>query len=707
MFEKHYFKTPFTDPVLVFTLVLFIVLLAPVVLKKFRIPSIIGLIIAGIAIGPHGFHLLDRDQSIKLFGTVGLLYIMFLAGLELDLMEFRKNRGKSILFGVFTFIIPFAIGWFVCSYFLQFSPLASLLVSSMFATHTLISYPVASRLGISKHEVVAIAVGGTIITDTLVLLLLALITSAIQGKLNVQFGLQLLASLSLFSLIIFWGFPLVGRWFFKNFEGEKTSHYVFVLAMVFLAGFLSELAGIEPIIGAFMAGLALNRLIPSSSMLMNRIEFVGNALFIPFFLISVGMVVDLRVFLQGNTTLIIAVALTLTALLGKWLAAFLIQLIYKFTHVQRNVLFGLSSAHAAATLAVITVGFEMGLVGTEVLNGTIVLILITCLVASFITEVSGRKLALSQVSEVTDIQEVDERILIYISSPGTIDKLMDFALLLKNPRSKSPVYPLAIVEDDEKVNQKVIVSNMMLQNAEKYASATDQMVHLTTRVDLNVVNGIYLSVRELGITDVVIELDDKVSVADFLFGKVLDNLLIKSPQTLYVCKPVLPFNINKRILAILPPNAVYERGFQHWLRKSILLSEKLGIQLQFYCTENAGAIIHKENSKFRKPYNFSYMHYDEVDDLLIELKNIRNEDLLIIISARRGTISYDDFFDKIPGKIGKHFTYNNLVVIYPEQGEVSDTDLLTLADAPAISPIQENITRLSRLRKSLRNIFSK
>ncbi|HEU4554164.1 MAG TPA: cation:proton antiporter, partial [Chitinophaga sp.] len=449
---------PLKDPIPIFSLVLFIILLAPVILRKFRIPSIVGLILAGMAIGDHGFKIIEKG-SIDLLGNAGLLYIMFLAGLELDMAEFRKNRYRSLVFGAFTFFIPLILGYFICTYWLQFNFMAALLVSSMFATHTLVAYPLASRLGINKNEAVTVAVGGTIITDTAVLLILAIITGAAAGNLNMYFWVRLGVSVAVFAVIILWIFPMVGRWFFKKIKDDKTSHFVFVFALVFLAAFLAELAGVEGIIGAFLAGLALNRLIPHTSVLMNRISFVGNALFIPFFLISVGMVVNLRVLLQGPEALIIAASLTVMALFSKWMAAFFTQLCFRYSVPQRNVIFGLSSAHAAATIAVILIGFNLGIVNERVLNGTVLLILVTCLVSSFVTENAGRRLAIAEAEQKPEMDKSPERILVPVSNPERIEALLDLALMIKEPGALTPVYPLAVVQDDAEARERIPVTN--------------------------------------------------------------------------------------------------------------------------------------------------------------------------------------------------------------------------------------------------------
>ena len=354
----EHFQLPLHNPVLIFSLVLFIILLAPVVLNRIRIPGIIGLIVSGIIIGPEGLNLLEDSLFVDVFSTIGLLYIMFIAGLELDLNEFKATKNKSIIFGFLTFSIPLALGFPVCHYLLGFDVNASLLTASMFATHTLVTYPIVSKLGVSKNIAVAITVGGTILTDTAVLILLAVILGSHTGGLTQEFWIRLGVSLVLFSAFMFLVIPRIAKWFFKTLESEKHSHYIFVLSVVFFSAFLAELAGLESIIGAFVAGLALNKLIPNSSALMNRIEFIGNSLFIPFFLISVGMVVDVSVILSGPMALIIAATLTVVAITGKWIAAFFTQLIFKFSKGQRKLIFGLSSAHAAATLAVILVGYN-------------------------------------------------------------------------------------------------------------------------------------------------------------------------------------------------------------------------------------------------------------------------------------------------------------------------------------------------------------
>ncbi len=701
---------PLKDPVPIFSLVLFIILLAPILLRKLRIPSIIGLIIAGMLIGDHGFKIIQKD-SIDLFAKAGLLYIMFLAGLELDMTEFRKNRYRSMVFGAFTFFIPLAMGYVVCTYVLEFNFMATLLVSSMFATHTLVAYPLASRLGITKNEAVTVAVGGTIITDTAVLLILAVITGAQAGNLNTYFWIRLGISLAIFAAIILWLMPMLGRWFFKKIKDDKTSHFIFVLALVFASAFLAELAGVEGIIGAFLAGLALNQLIPHTSPLMNRIEFVGNAIFIPFFLISVGMLVDLRVLLKGPDALIIAGALTLMALSSKWLAALFTQLVFKYSPNQRKVIFGLSSAHAAATIAVILIGYNMHIVDEHVLNGTVILILITCLVGSFVTENAGRRLAIQEAESKPEPDDQPERILVPVSNPDRIEALLDFAVMIKDHSAPTPIYPLAVVQDNEEAKEKIHLTNKMLEKAVIHAAATESDVQVVTRIDLNVSDGITRATKELLISDVILGWTDKTSTTDRwlgnIFGTTLDNVLQRVWETVYVCNFHSPLNTTKKMALILPPNTEYELGFLHYMQKMFMLAKQAGARLLVFCNEKTQTITTAFAEQTKMSVDLGFRQFDTIEDFLVLSREITRDDLVVVVTARKSTLSYHAYMDSIPAKLERHFKDNNVILLYPEQREFDSLEAGLQSEDLTLAPIQEQIANLNKLGKAVKRIFKK
>lgn len=660
------FKLPLQDPVQVFSVILLIILLAPLLLNRFRIPGILGMILAGTLVGPHGLNILQSNET-TLFGTVGLLYIMFLAGLEIDLNDFRKNRHKSIVFGAITFLIPLITGS-LASYFILDYPLrSSLLLASMFATHTLIAYPLASRLGIIRNEAVTVTVGGTIITDTLALLILAVITGSVKGELNYEFWTRMVISLALFAWIVLWVFPKVSRWFFRNAEKEGVVQYIFVLAVVFAAAFLAEVAGLEPIIGAFLAGLALNRLIPHTSPLMNRIEFVGNALFIPFFLIGVGMLVNLEVLFEGPEALIVAVTLTAVALLSKWLAAFLTQQVLRFSVLQRNVIFGLSSSHAAATIAIILIAFNLELLDENVLNGTILLILITCLVSSFVTDRAGRRLAIHDKDQIPELPESYEKILVPVANPASLEQLIDLAVMIKKPGSEAPIYPLSVILDDKAAKDNVLINQKMFQDAVKYASASNHSLQPISRVDINASSGIIRAMKELPATKVVMGWNGKISAKERFFGSILDNVVENTESMTLVTKLLYPVNTFHKLIVVVPPNAHVEPGFIAWIETIVILCHQTTGKMNLFGDKVALEHMEKVITGSKPSVDTARQEFNDWEDFLILSREVTDQDLLIIISARQDTPSYHAYLEKIPAYLSKYFSKTSFIVLYPEQ----------------------------------------
>lgn len=690
-------KLPLEDPILIFFLVLFVILFAPILFNSIRIPGIIGLILAGVAIGPNGFNLLLRDNSIILFGTVGLLYIMFQAGLEIDLSDFKKNKNKSILFGITTFTFPITIGTIASYYLLEFNLKSSILLASMFASHTLLAYPIVSRLGISKSESVVITVGGTLITDTSALLVLAIIAGSEKGDMNYEFWVRLLSSVFIFLIVVTVLFPRLGRWFLRKVQ-DNTSQYIFVLAMVFLGAFLAELAGLESIIGAFAAGLALNRLIPHSSPLMNRIEFVGNALFIPFFLISVGMLVNIKIIFQQKEAIETAIVMTTVALFSKWSSAFITQKLFNYNIYERRIIFGLSSAQAAATLAAVMVGFKLGLLNENVLNGTIVMILVTCLISSFITEKAAKSIALQNKAPSGKEDELPERILVPISNPATIDQLINLAILLKKPESKEPIYALSVVRDDEEANDKVLAANKMLEKAVQLASAVDTKVQIVTRVDLNIANGILRAAKDLIITDILIGWNAKITAQDKIFGSILDNVVKTCNQSIWVCNWDQPIQSVKKVLVIVPQYAEYEIGFERKILKITQLSRELGGKIFYYAQEGSIQSIRSilESNKITGEFQFEPLNnWENIKDFS---KLVTKDDLVIVIHSRVGSISYQPIMDITPKVLSRYFQKTNFIIAYPPTNKpIEIIENYSTIDRNLIIPLQENIEKIKSL----------
>jgi len=695
---NHAFETPFTNSVLIFTLILFIILLSPILLRRIRIPGIIGLIVSGVIIGPHALNILERNSAVDLFSTIGLLYIMFIAGLELDLNEFRKTRHKSLAFGFFTFTIPALIGYPICHYLLGYDVSASLMIASMFATHTLVSYPVVNSYGITKNEAVAITVGGTILTDTAVLIVLAVIIGSSQGQLDQEFWLRLTISFAVFLAIMFGIVPRVAKWFFQKVESEKTSHYIFVLLVVFFAAFLAEVCGLEPIIGAFMAGLALNKLIPHSSALMNRIEFIGNSLFIPFFLISVGMVVDVSVIFKGPEALYIAGALTIMALFGKYIAAWLTRITFKYTSAQQQLIFGLSSAHAAATLAVIMVGYRYDIVDENVLNGTIVVILVTCVVATFITEAASKKVVLagSQDDVLEEPNQLsEEHILLPIANLNNMEPLLDLATLIRNKKSPHQPTILSVVPNNEMAELNLKKARNNLDSIAKYISGTETEVNIMTTIDYNIAGGISRASREILATCILIGWPSKVSIIDKLVGEKTESILNLTDVSLFMCRLEKPLVSQKRIVLFVPPMAEAEKGFDYWLNKISRLTQELSLPVLCVCNTRSEAAINQYLAKSKTNINIQFELYQEWENFQELNEYVKPDDFVVFVSARVGDVSYNQYFDSVPRKVGNIYKENNLILVFPSRRKNYSLDLTNIHHA-SYSPGKETVEYIGR-----------
>ncbi|HEY4652349.1 MAG TPA: cation:proton antiporter, partial [Pontibacter sp.] len=433
------------------------------------------------------------------------------------------------------------------------------------------------------------------------------------------------------------------------------------------AAFLAELAGVEAIIGAFLAGLALNTLIPHTSALMNRIEFVGNNVFIPFFLINVGMIVDLKVLFRGPEALIVAGAIVVVALVTKFLAAWATQKIFNYSGTQRNLIFGLSSAHAAATLAVILVGYDLGIINEDALNGTIVLILVTCLVSSFITEKTGKRLAIIESRRKPDLSDKPDRILVPIANPATIENLIDLSIMLKNPDYNEPIYPLAVVIDNEHAEEEIFRKNKMLQEAIKHASATDNDVQLVSKIDLNIASGILRAIREMMITEVVLGWNAKITTRDRIFGTVLDSLLENTEQMILVCKIVQPLNTTRRIIVIVPLNADLERGYVRWLKAVRTLSVQLGAKIVFRGRRRTLNRIRQKLATTKPAVEAQFEPLTNNSEVESMKDQLMVDDMIVVVSARRGTVSYTGNMDYVPRLLSRNYKENSFIIIYPEQ----------------------------------------
>lgn len=663
---------PITNPTWIFLVVLVIILFAPLVFNRIRIPHLVGMILAGVLVGEHGLNILARDSSFELFGKVGLLYIMFLASLEMDLEGLKKNRTRGIVFGLITFAIPFALGYATGYWLLGLRWDASLLLSCIISSHTLVAYPIVGRYGLSRHDCVTIAIAGTMIALLLALLTLAGISASAEGDISVRFWVGFTLKCVLYCFFIFFCYPRFTRYFFKRYS-DNVTQFTFVLVMLVLSAALSELAGLEGLFGAFLAGLVLNRYIPRVSPLMNRIEFVGNALFIPYFLISVGMLINVHSLFDHEDALFVVLVMVVAATVTKWLAAWVTGLVLGMKRAECNMLFGLSNAHAAGALAMIMVGTQLEiapgvfLIGDDIVNGVVLVILVSCIISSIVTERAARQIALTEASAPASENAANERIMVALNNPDSVEQLIDTAIMMRNPKSQKELIALQVCLDNQYAEQQKKQGRHNLERAAKAAAAAD--VHLATynRVGVNVVGSIMHSMKEFEASELILGLHHKRKMTDSYLGSVAEELLDRTNRQVIIVNYLMPVNVVHRIIVAVPERAELEAGFYQWVERVSRMGEQLGCRIDFHAHPDTIRLIAPYVQENHPSARTSYAELEDWDDLLIVTRHLSYDHLFVLVSARRGSISWKPSFDNLPEQLMRHFSNNSLMIIYPEQ----------------------------------------
>ncbi len=696
-----------TNPVPIFFIVLSIILFAPLLLNRLKIPHIIGMIVAGVVIGPYGLNVLARDSSFEIFGQVGILYLMFLAGLEIDMYHLKLNLRRGTAFGLLTLLIPLGLGVFTSVYILHVDWLTAMLLGAMYASHTLISYPVITRYGISKSPPVLIAIVGTLIAVIGALLVLAVTTNIKrEGAFDASEIIQLLVLVGIYVAAVLYTFPRVTRWFFKRYS-DKVTQYVYVLAMVFLSAWAAQLIHLEPVLGAFFAGIVLNRFIPSASPLMYSIEFVGNALFIPYFLIGVGMMINMRV-LANSGTLAMASVMLAVALVSKWLPALITQKIYGMDSPSRNIIFGLTAAHTAVALAVVSLGYSMEMFDEQVLNGTVLVILVTCALAPIITSRAAAKEKIRLMGEEQSGSgqsgsqaQRSVRTAVAVSNPLTIQGLVELAVLMNDPDSRSDVTAVH-VRNDNTAKAKTLSRNA-LEEARKAAAAANESITGVERFDLNTVTGLANIVAERDIDRIIVGLHRRSTVIDSFLGVKIDQLLNSTNRMLVVARCYIPAGAVTRIVVSVPDQAQYETGFTGWVTAVANLTSQIGCRVIFCCSDDVRVAITSVLRAKGYGIRFEFRTVNDRDDFVILSRRILSDDLFIFVGARANSLSYNAHISEMPDFIDSHFSANNLLVIYPEQFgaeavPISFTDPRSADITTAPSPVLNRLRRLLRRR---------
>jgi Kef-type K+ transport system membrane component KefB/mannitol/fructose-specific phosphotransferase system IIA component (Ntr-type) len=662
------FLPPYHHPLAIYGIIALLIIIIPLLLKRIKIPVIIGLIIAGIAIGPFGFHILEKDAAVDLPATIGILYIMFLAGLEIDLFQFAQKKKDSVLFGMLTFIIPLALGTMAGRFLIHLDWPSSVLLASMFSSHTLITYPTVSRFGLAKSRSSVAAVGGTIITDILAIIILAVVAGNTRGNLSYLFLIEL-GGFLIFTIIMFrFIIPFIGKWFFRRMAPDEFIQYAFILAMLFLFSFLAEVMGLEKIIGAFLAGLALNRLIPEKSALMNRVRFVGNAIFIPVFLISVGMLIDLGRMLLSPWAWLIAGIMSVTAVFSKAAAAGLGAGLLGMDRKEGMLLFGMSVNQAAATLAVVLVGYDLHIFNEDILSGTIFMILLTCALGTFVTERTGRTMALAERKIPHTYTSRQERFVIAVKDRKDLFLLLDLAFYIRNEKSREAVYPVTIISQRDPNEKKVAAAERLLTDAVVHGSKSDIPMTPVVRSETKIEEGLVRSLKDNRGTVLITRWKGPKHFYSGVYSPTIDAVLNQTRETVLLCRLRSPLNGTERIVVILPHFIEKIAGFLEAMTLMKTMAAAINARLLLYVTDK-GEVSYAQTVSGLNPQcslmiNDKFVFHQIPHALCAQ---IQATDLIVLFSIRMGRPAWQPRLNRLPGILCRLFKNNNFVIMYPSE----------------------------------------
>lgn len=673
---------PISDPTLIFLVVLLVILLAPIVMGKLRIPHIIGMVLAGVLLGEHGLNILDRDNSFELFGNVGLYYIMFLAALEMDVEGVKKNKYRMLTFGLLTFAIPLALVYVSSVSILRYSVMSSLLLGCIMASNTLVAYPIVSRYGLQRKPSVMLSVGSTMLSLLLALTLLAGIVASYQSDANLSFWLFFALKFAVYCVAMIMLIPRLTRWFLRSYS-DAVMQYVFVMLMMFMSAALSAAVGFEGIFGAFFAGLILNRYIPAVSPLMNRIEFIGNALFIPYFLIGVGMLINLRGLFSGGSILLILFVITVMGTLGKLLAAYVSCIGFRLPLSSGTMMFGLTSAHAAGAIAMVMVGMKIEtapgvyLVDDDLLNGVVLMILFTCVISTLVTEHSAQKITLrdQDVAPVESANENDEHMLIPVKYPEYADHLVNLALLMRNKKLNRPLTVLNVVYEDENMRTNQEKGQRLLEQVSRYAAGSDVAVQTQVRIAVNIANGIKHAFQEFRASEIIIGMHTHTEVSKKFWGQFHQSLVNGLNCQIVMARLMQPLNTLRRIVVAVPSRAQFEPGFYRWLERLSRMAAQLECRIQFHGRDDTLALIRQYVLNRHQQVRAEFVemtHWNEVPKLAA---NIAVDHMFVVVAARKGTVSYKNALENLAEEIRQYFSGKTLLIIFPDQYGSQDEDM--------------------------------
>jgi Kef-type K+ transport system membrane component KefB/nucleotide-binding universal stress UspA family protein len=648
----------FSEPIEVFLTIMAIILLSPLLLERLRLPGTVGLILGGILVGPHGLNLLATTQTIELLATVGLIYLMFSVGLEIDLRQFNRVRYRAVTFGLLTFSLPLLVGIAV-GRALQLSWPAAALLGSVCASHTLVAFPIVSRLNIVNNQAVSATIGATVFTDVGALLVLAVVAGAEGGSAPGSNLLRLVVLAIAYAALVLFGIPRLGKWFFRRFAGHAVE-FQFVLVTLLVAALLAERTGMHAIVGAFLAGLAINATLPSRSAVASQVLFVGQSLFIPIFLMYIGMITDPLAILTSPMTLLVGVAMVCAVYATKFAAAWLTSRIFHYSRDELLTIWGLSQAQAAATLAAILVGVEINLLPTMFFNGAILMILSTCITSPVLVERFGLRLTPSEVP--TEYPSPFHRILVPVANPDTEEHLITLASILACSK-EGTLLPIHIAQE---IGGRIVgleYQERLLDRVPEIVGHPEVPIQSLRRVDTSISQGILHAAIESGATLIVMGWHGKPTFRQSVFGTVLDEVVWAARVPVLVGRMVNPINSIKRVVLVVPARGLGSELAEPTLEVSTALAREVNVPLLVLADARHLAKLRTglDALHYNEPHEVTSLSHNAIRD--IKEKTAAQD--LIVITTIGSQMRFRSSLGQIPEQLAAATACSIAVVHYP------------------------------------------
>ena len=562
------------EPVAFFLLIMSIILVTPLLSERVRLPGIIGIILGGMLIGPHVFGLIEAGDRMVFLSTIGLVYLMFSAGLEVDINQFMRVRSRSIIFGFFTFLLPqlmgMGLGWI-----LGLDWLGMILLGSAFASHTLIAFPILTRLGVARNEAIAVTTGATVLTDIGAFIILAVVLGARSGGLSISYFIQLSVLLSAFTLLIILGLPRLGKFFFQRFSG-RAIEFQFVVVVLFVAALGAELIGVHEVVGAFLAGLAINATLPRHSPVTGHVLFIGESFFIPLFLLYSGMITDPFSFLENRRTIIVALGVTVVAYVSKLIASWVTARIFKYSKNEFWTVYGLSHAQAAVTIPTLVIGLDTGLFDSTLFNAAILMILLTSITSPLIVQRFAAGLQTSTPDE--EPSPLFSRILVPIIDPRAQEQLITLAVLLAKV-NEGKVLAVSVAQAQREQEKHFALHRDLLGRVHEVMQDPHADIELIPRLASTHAQGILFTEQEQDASIILMGWRGKRTLRESLLGSVLDEVIWGSDTPVMVGKLAVPLNGTRRVVFILPPKVVPPIALRRMLEANRSLGKALNVPL--------------------------------------------------------------------------------------------------------------------------------